>query len=297
MKKLLFLILIFSSCSPGRWSLNESNDYFKPTGNVDTEFTQGLRLQKTIKDSTGSHSYYGGQNILTPSHKQISEPILDDRPYAAFLYGGYDANYSKDEDTQDTVGIIVGVVGPLALGKQSQNNIHNLIDIPRAQGWSNQLDNELGLMVTLERKQINAKYFIGELQFDHMLLGGVNLGNVMTQGYVGNLIRLGKNPRSVFDISEITARSSLDHESTPVSYYGFLGLKGRAIARNIFLDGNTFSESQSVNKEPFVGEVFGGVNFTYGNTGITYTLTHITSEYEERGRGNTFGSLSFDWSW
>jgi len=37
--------------------------------------------------------------------------------------------------------------------------------------------------------------------------------------------------------------------------YVFAGVEGRAVARDIFLDGNTFQKSPSVDKEPLVGEL------------------------------------------
>ena len=39
------------------------------------------------------------------------------------------------------------------------------------------------------------------------------------------------------------------------SAYVFAGVDGRAIARNLFLDGNTFEGSRSVNKMNLVGDL------------------------------------------
>jgi hypothetical protein len=38
----------------------------------------------------------------------------------------------------------------------------------------------------------------------------------------------------------------------------FFGTQGRAVARNIFLDGNTFQNSRSVSKEPVVADLIIG---------------------------------------
>ena len=44
----------------------------------------------------------------------------------------------------------------------------------------------------------------------------------------------------------------------PVSWYFYAGVEGRALATNIFLDGNTFTDSHSVDKKYFVGDVHAG---------------------------------------
>lgn len=47
----------------------------------------------------------------------------------------------------------------------------------------------------------------------------------------------------------------------PFGWYVFVGVEGRAIAHNIFLDGNTFASSQHVDKKPFVGDLTAGATF------------------------------------
>ncbi|MBH54383.1 MAG: hypothetical protein CMI18_08555 [Opitutaceae bacterium] len=45
------------------------------------------------------------------------------------------------------------MVGPAALGEEIQNFVHDRRGIPRANGWDNQIGNELGLNVIFESRQ------------------------------------------------------------------------------------------------------------------------------------------------
>jgi hypothetical protein len=72
----------------------------------------------------------------------------------------------------------------------------------------------------------------------------------------------------------------------------FSGLEGRAVARNIFLDGNTFAKSYSVEKKPFVADATAGVAMTYNKARISYTLVYRTKEFVLQDSPEIFGAVS-----
>ena len=45
----------------------------------------------------------------------------------------------------------IGVVGPGALGKETQNDFHQLIGAAQARGWSSEIQNEPGGMLSYDR--------------------------------------------------------------------------------------------------------------------------------------------------
>jgi lipid A 3-O-deacylase len=77
-----------------------------------------------------------------------------------------------------------------------------------------------------------------------------------------------------------------------LAWYAFAGVDGRWVARNIFLDGNTFSDSHSVNKKPFVGDFVAGVTFTYQNVRLAFTHVMRSREFDEQSAADRFGALS-----
>jgi hypothetical protein len=72
----------------------------------------------------------------------------------------------------------------------------------------------------------------------------------------------------------------------------FAGAEGRAVARNIFLDGNTFADSHSVDKKPFVADLNAGFAFTLGRARISYTAVYRTREFDGQQDASVFGGIS-----
>ena len=106
---------------------------------------------------TNQISFIIGQNIFTP--EDISNPnlIVNDRPYAGWLYFGIGLMRShiikKGLAIFDTLEVDLGIVGPESYAQDVQTWWHkNISDSPRPAGWDNQLKNEPGILVNLERK-------------------------------------------------------------------------------------------------------------------------------------------------
>src|SRR5690606_21744570 len=76
------------------------------------------------------------------------------------------------------------------------------------------------------------------------------------------------------------------------SWYLFGGLETRAVARNIFLDGNTFANSHSVDKKPFVADLNAGIALTYGKVRASYALIYRTKEFDDQDKGDLFGTVT-----
>ena len=70
---------------------------------------------------------------------------------------------------------------------------------------------------------------------------------------------------------------------------------GRAVARDITLDGNTFRDSHSIPKESFVLDYSLGIGL--GGTGwqLTYSQASRSQEFKGQDGWQNFGSLSFSW--
>ncbi|MCD6296979.1 MAG: lipid A deacylase LpxR family protein [Deltaproteobacteria bacterium] len=79
------------------------------------------------------------------------------------------------------------------------------------------------------------------------------------------------------------------------SWYLFAGLEGKAVLRNILLDGNTFTDSYSVDKKLFVGDLQAGVTVQWDRFRISYTQIFRTKEFKQQDRADIFGSLSLSY--
>jgi lipid A 3-O-deacylase len=288
MKRLLALAVIMTGCTTGTWQLQENNDFFKPIGNNDEKYTQGLRLSNIREDDTGSHVYYFGQSIYTPSDKQTEDYLPNQRPYSGYLYAGYDARYVRSPNVQDTLGVNVGMVGPASLAGQAQNTVHRLIGQKTAKGWDNQIHNEPGVILKAERKYYEP---ITSWMDSTTSIGG-DIGNVFTQAYTTFGIRLGHNLAPFFD-SASPVFPRIRKQGTSV--YLFCEGVERAVGRNIFLDGNTFRKSASIDKKTFVLEGRLGIAVEFDGYAVRYTYIAQSEEFEGEGAGADFGEVSISW--
>jgi hypothetical protein len=235
-----------------------------------------------------------GQQMYTPEDLEDEALIEQDRPYAGFLHGAL-ALHAKTTDVLNTFELTVGMVGPTSQAEETQKFIHRLIDSTIPQGWDNQLENELGLMLAYRRTWRHHYPIGGKYGFDILPNVGLVAGNVETAAGAGVQLRLGYRLPSDFGSSLIRPGAGVAIPgATDGGFRAYLlaGAQGRAKVRDIFLDGNTFTDSHSVAKNWLVGDLAAGMGMHYGPASLTYTLAFRSSEYEGQDGGHVFGSLT-----
>lgn len=253
-------------------------------------------------------SFSLGQKIFTPEDISRSDLILDDRPYAGWLYlaAGF---HNKNLKRLDTFEFQFGMIGPSALGREAQNSVHDWRGIGLAQGWSHQLDNEPGFVLMLERKYRTwqSKGYADGFGADLITHLGVTAGNIYTYANTGAEFRFGWNIPTDFGTSlmrpggDTNAPSDSSdpriRDSQRYGLYFFIGGAGRFVARNIFLDGNTFSDSHSVDKKHLVGDAVFGSSLILGDFKLSYARLFRSKEFDQQNGGSGFGSFSLAYSY
>ena len=249
-------------------------------------------------NETTSMYYSIGQNLYTPEDITKPAPDPDDRPYAGFLYGS--AGFTSITNNHiDEAEATVGIVGPAALGKPTQNFVHDLVNTRDPSGWDAQLDNEPALMVSWQRRWPEAYYAdLAGLHFRTSPHIGATVGNVYT--YAASGVSLQITPEQYkWQSQPLRVRPAIPGSgffSVPDNQFAwslFSGFEGRAVARNIFLDGNTFSDSPSVDKKHFVMDANAGLSLTYGRYQVSYTLNWRSKEFHGQDNSSLFGAMSF----
>ncbi|MBS29221.1 MAG: hypothetical protein CL566_09925 [Alphaproteobacteria bacterium] len=66
----------------------------------------------------------------------------------------------------------------------------------------------------------------------------------------------------------------------------------RGVARDIFLDGNTFASSHSVDKKHFVGDAQLGFAAIYHGVRLAFTQVFRTREFGGQSQSDRFGAVS-----
>lgn len=305
--------------------VTENDKYFAGT---DRHYTNGLKISflgttrldespgfvrnvtrfiPTLRDDARRQQYKVGvslgQSLFTPSNTQATNPDPNDRPYAGWLYASLDFQArSLDGKMLRMVSLTAGVVGPAALGRETQNGFHDLIGVPRANGWDYQLKNEPGIELSWERRHrlLHVPLDRGE-QFSTDLIGryGVTLGNVHTHIAGGLGARIGWRLPEDFGADLIRAAGGDEAPARRSSAYFFVSGETRAVARNIFLDGNTWRASRSVDKRPIVADLNAGIVLrtparlgSVSGLQIAYIQNYRTKEFYGQLKRDVFGSIS-----
>ncbi|MDB5405698.1 MAG: hypothetical protein JWL84_610 [Rhodospirillales bacterium] len=311
-----------------RLNILEENDsiYFKS----DRHYTQGLRASLLGPDVGNESEWNGpfnlfgdiapvfgnaaqrsrryavflGQSLFTPSNLQLKPPDSHDRPYGGWLYVGTSLLQESDRHVLENVELDLGVVGPGAFGKQTQNDFHQLIGVKQAQGWSSQIQNEPGGMLSYERLWRFALIGDGNDGVDIVPQAGATLGNVFTYGQAGGMLRIGKNLHA--DYGPVRVRPALsgtdyfdaDQLDGKFGFYVFVGAQGRAVAHNIFLDGNTFRQSPSVRKRVFVGDLETGFSVFWSSAvRLDFAAVRRTKEFFGQQADDLIGTGALTVSW
>ncbi len=244
-----------------------------------------------------------GQHMYTPRDTVTATPDPTDRPYAGWTYLEL-AFVSKTPRVSDTISLQLGLVGPHSLAGKTQTTIHKWIGSPQAHGWDYQLHDEPGVNLVYERRwRLLARALSQRLGVDLIPHIGVSLGNVQTYANGGATVRLGLDLPSDFGVQLARAGSvggtptdDLDPRvslTRNFSFFLFAAADGRAVARDLFLDGNTFRDSRSVDKEPFVADVSYGVGLIAERWQFTFTQVRRSREFKTQTEPRTdFGSCS-----
>lgn len=296
----------------GTWTANWENDIF---GGTDRNYTNGNRFSY-VSPEAGMGGLHGpiarallfadendrvrwglalGQSMYTPRDTEARNPLPDQHPYAAFAYGEYSV-YAQDRDSLRMIGLKAGIVGPSAQGEWVQNNVHRAINTTEVNGWDNQLSDEPAFVVMYERKEraLLAGEYVG-LELDVVPHIGVALGTLRTHASAGATLRFGDDLQRDFGPPRIRPAmgGSGYFEATPsFNWYLFVGAEGRAVARNLFLDGNTWTDSASVDKKPFVAELQYGLVLQYDRIQLAWTFVTRSRQFEEQESPQQFGAVS-----
>ncbi|MEO6245933.1 MAG: lipid A deacylase LpxR family protein [Opitutaceae bacterium] len=244
-----------------------------------------------------------GQNIYTPRDIKARNPDREDRPYAGWAYFEFDF-ITKTPAIMDNFAIQIGVVGPHSYAEETQTRFHRLIGIGEPHGWDYQLRDELGVNVIYERRwRLYGRAFDDSLGLDFVPHAGVSVGNVQTYANTGGTVRVGYQLPSDFGVqlsrggsvggSPADDRDPRVAHDRNLSFFLFAAVDGRAVARDLFLDGNTFRHSRSVTKEDLVADLSAGVGLVAGRWQLTFTHVRRTREFEAQAEPfNNFGSFT-----
>lgn len=190
------------------WALYIDNDVIISGGKTDQDYTGGVSLTLSGSRATeylisidgwrealtqwssldgfynekqhfNLHSFSFGMTLFTPADLSASEPILDDHPYASYLYISNSNEIVVPEDNIVYQSILsIGFLG-LDIAEDIQKSLHNALDAEEPKGWDNQISSggELTAKYTFAaQKMISLGYASQYTRHEFKATGEANLG-------------------------------------------------------------------------------------------------------------------------
>jgi lipid A 3-O-deacylase len=280
---------------------DNDTDFFVPgAGTFDRWYTQGERVNRfgalpaparaladRLPGFAGGERRFGvslGQEIYTPDAISKRTRIADDRPYAGWLYASAILTRS-DARAMRSLELQAGTTGSDSYAADVQTWWHDLLGIRRPQGWGFQLANEPGLTLSYQERRRPW----GRLRHaDLVPHAGLTVGNVHDEAGAGVTVRLGLLPDDFGPWRNAPAMG----DGRGVDLYVFARAEGRAVARNLFLDGGTFHRGPHVTRLPLVGESQLGCAARWHRLGLRYTFSYTSAEFRERMDSHEYGAFA-----
>lgn len=272
-----------------------SNDFVFDT---DYYFTNGFEFEVTsswakdipvnricIPTSQKYTDLYGVtliQHIFTPVEKFDLEKQMDgDRPFAAYLMLGLKKkSLNKTKGLSLISEIQLGVLGPAALGEETQDAIHRMTgNSAELNGWENQISNSLA--INYLAKISKTLYSTGWL--DIYAKGKGAFGIPYTYLQIDGGIRVGLFDEFPQEFEMLSKKKFY--------VYAFAEIYERLVGYNATLQGGLFSSStytiQDINH--LVGGYRLGISFTHNFLKLELATTYNSPEFE--------GGLSHKWAY
>ncbi len=257
-------------------------------------------------DKKSAVSFSIGQIVYTPEDIQTQELIRDDRPYAGINYFAVGI-HSKTGHQKYSLELDLGIIGPHSYAEDFQKWGHKVTGSDSANGWDNQLEDEFLIELICETRWRVAHGDLNHnLNYDIIPHLGGRVGNMAVYANTGAELRLGWNLPMNFGTCPIragcetnSAFNSIDMEGVDLSgssrfgIHFFMSVDGRVVLHDISLDGNTFRDSHSVDKETLVADIMAGIAYAKGNFKFTYSYIYRTKQFKTQDYNTIFGALSF----
>jgi hypothetical protein len=247
---------------------------------------------------TGGTARWGlafGQKKFTPEDTLARNPDPRDRPYAGWLCGALTL-HSHTAREMGTLELQLGIVGPGALGEMGAEH-HARPDEYRPCLWLGRADQGRA------RHQPGAAPPMA-LQPARRRCGAAVRPRAQHRGrprQCADLCRRGHDAalrhgaRADFGLPRarpVSAGSIFFQPTGRFGWYAFLGVEGGLVAQDITLDGNTWRDSRSVEREPVLGDASLGVALVFPTARLTATYTLRSKEFETQREVSQFGALS-----
>jgi hypothetical protein len=288
-------------------------------------------------DTAFAMGFVGALTIYTPEDIARPDPILNDRPYAGWTYGGlfFQRSHLQPENVRyadaythhlaealrpeayaasESLEVDIGILGPSSLAQNAQEMIHHAYDYVYPEGWNNQIHDEPEFSIKYNRKWRSPVFMLTEAghMLDILPDVGLTAGSLVDEIHAGIMFRVGYNIPADFGPGELarpadfTSSPSFFDDAPPrdrifdQSLYLFARPYGRLVAHNALLQGDNFRHDDPVTQTPepaVFGVQYGFVHRIYKYFEFDYVVTTESPEFHGQHGWDTWASVQFSFSY
>ena len=221
------------------------------------------------------------QQIYTPRHDAL-QPVLGDRPYAAWLSAGTHIQ-RLTESTLQTFGVHAGIIGPPALGEEVQNTVHRLLHNRLEIGWRRQLPSRAGVIGDYDVDHAFRYGVDGAASRFVALRAGATLGNLRRAARAGITLHHGFGSMEPWSASAPLV-------SRPARFYVTAGYTESNVEHDMFIDGVRGPGGAA--RISWVDEWSAGFGMRSRRFGLEYRYVSTGREYRAEPGRHAFGALT-----
>jgi hypothetical protein len=216
-----------------------------------------------------------GQLMYTPNDITTTRYQSWDRPYAGLLYVQRDYLFlSPSGEVLTTLSAQAGLTGSLSLAEPTQKLVHRLVDRPEPRGWDHQVGNSLAFVLAVEKRAAlpGLSGDLGRVRVQTNAYWRAGLGTLMSYAAGGVTLAIGKDLPPVSPMPPgISHRLTGNKLGTSclwdwVQCTAFVGLEGRYMAYNLFLQGRPGRDDPGVHPRRWVADAMAGLRLDFPRT-------------------------------
>jgi hypothetical protein len=267
-------------------------------GNQNDRFTPGwlaapLMWSMDVESArTTLQAYTLGQIMITPDDITIEDPPIDEIPYSGSLLLNY-TFITMEEAHADSVGTVIGIVGPTSGAEATQKWVHDLVDADEPNGWDTQLEDEV--VFQLSRGRLWRTWSAPDDRMDLLVLGEAGVGTLSSFVASGMLFRYGNELSRTFATPLLINNRSANPAAIEGGWYLFAGVRFEYVFNLIYTDGNTYRDSRSIEYDQSQVGITAGLAYSWKNVSVTFAI-YDSNLSDDLARDTTrFGTLTIGW--
>lgn len=243
------------------------------------------------------NAYKIGQTLSTPSDINIVVPGENELPYSSLL--AFTNSYITVKPAYaDMVSTSIGIVGPAALGEETQKLVHRFLGSDEPQGWGTQLENEL--VFQLSRGRTWRAWVSESGHLDFLPNAEFAVGTISSAVIAGITVRYGRDLDSSYATTLLNSSRTANPSAVNGGWYVYGGIQAGYTFNQVFTDGNTFRDSRSIDYDHDHVGAAAGIAYSWQNRALAFTVND--SDILRNGSGEEtlenltqYGTITFAW--